>query len=275
MWRTIKYSIWPREIRFEDGLLAIVEFAKKRNLAPSSGKVLFDNIFQITITELERVKCDNLDEFIEVMRRTPLFNSFECNPFFKINKQDKFLRTGISFDHHRVEVAAASSDVDLVEATHRFIRETFNLRNPEIPSSPDDRPKYLHPTVFIGRHFDDFGDDYYSKLSSFLDLLGFEVKQGEEYTSQAIPEKVKSRIDTQDIFICIVSGDREHSWLIAESSYALGKGKHVILLVENQASYNHTILGQDLEMVRFERGHIEQSFIPLLQELRSIRVRGI
>ena len=275
MWRTIKYRIWPRDIRFEDGLLAITEFARKRKLTPGYGKVIFDRQFTVTISELENIRCESFDEFVEVLRRTPVFESFTCNPFFSGNKQEQYLRTGVSFDHRSVEIDADSDDVDLVEATHRFLKNTFNLRNPEIPPSPDDRPKYLQPTVFIGRHFDKVGDEYYAKLSRFLELLGFEIKQGEEYTSQAIPEKVKARIDTQDIFLGIVSGERKHEWLIAEPSYALGKGKHVILVVENEASYTPTILGQDLEHVRFDRGHIEQTFIPLLQEFRSVRIRGI
>ena len=275
MWRTIKYCIWPRDMRFEDGLLAVVGFAAKRSLKPDPGKVIFDNIFDITITDFESVKCDGIDEFVAVLRKTPVFERFTCNPFFRGKRKEHFLHTGVSFDHRRVEIAVASGDVDLVEATHRFLKDAFNLRNPELPTSPDDRPKHLHPTVFIGRHFDELGNQYYDKLSSFLKLLGFEVKQGEEYASQAMPEKVKGRIDTQDIFLGIVSGDREHKWLIAEPSYALGKGKHVLLVVEKEATYTPTILGQDLEQVRFDSGHIEQTFIPLLQEFRSIRIRGI
>lgn len=198
-----------------------------------------------------------------------------CTPFFQGKTQGHFLRTGISFDQQKVQVDVASQDVDLVEATHRFIKDTFNLRNPEVPIAPDNRPKHLQPTVFIAHHFDAVGGEYFKKVSSFLELLGFNVKQGEEYTSQAIPDKVRARIESQDIFIGIVSGNREHEWLIAEPSYALGKGKHVILVVEKESIYTPTILGKDLEQVRFEVGHVEQTFIPLLREFRSIRVRGI
>ena len=275
MWRTMKYNIWPRDMRFEDGLLAVVDFAAKRLLKPSSGEVMFDNIFSITINDFEDVRCDGIEELVGVLRKTPVYSSFTCNCFFRGKQREQFLRTGVTFDNRHVEVAVSSKDIDLVEATHRFIKDTFNLRNPELPTSPDDRPKYLHPTIFIGRHFDDVGNEYYTKLLSFLELLGFNVTQGEEYTSQAIPAKVKSRIDNQDIFLGIVSGDREHEWLIAEPSYALGKGKHLILLAEKDAIYKPTILGQDLEQVLFDSGHIEQTFIPLLREFRSIRIRGL
>jgi hypothetical protein len=275
MWRTINYYIWPRDMRFEGGLLALVDFAAKRKLKPSHGEIVFDNYFRINIDEFESVKCDGIEELVEVLRKTPVFERFECSPFFRGKRPEHFLRTGVSFDNRSVRVDVASQDVDLIEATHRFLKDTFNLRNPEIPTSPDDRPKYLHPTVFIGRHFDEVGNQYYATLSSFLQLLGFDVKQGEEYTSQAIPEKVKSRIESQDIFLGIVSGDRNHEWLIAEPSYALGKGKHVILVVEKEATYMPTILGQDLEKLRFDAGHIEQTFTPLLREFRSIRVTGI
>ena len=275
MWRTIEYHIWPRDMKFEGGLLALVDFAVKRGLKPSHAEVIFDNIFTIKIDVFERVKCDRIEELVEVLRSTPIFKRFECNPFFRGETPEHFLRTGVSFDNCIVKVDVESQNIDLVEGTHRFLKDTFNLRNPEIPTSPDDRPEYLHPTVFIGRHFDEVGNQYYATLSSFLRLLGFDVKQGEEYTSQAIPEKVKARIESQDIFLGIVSGDRDHEWLIAEPSYALGRRKHVILVVEKEAIYTPTILGQDLEQLRFDAGHIEQTFTPLLQEFRSIRITGI
>src|ERR1035441_2551897 len=223
---------------------------------------MFDNSFEIRISEAETVRCESFPEFIDVLRRIHVFNSFQCNPYFCDEKGKPYLRTGVSFDQRIVTIDIASDNGDMVDAGHRFLKETFNLRNPEIPPSPDDRPKHLHPTVFVGRHFDHIGQQYYSALSTFLELLGFEVKQGEEYTSTSIPEKVKARIDSQDIFIGLVSGEREHSWLIAEPSYALGRGKHVLLLVENEASYSPTLLGKDLEQVRFDRGQIEKTFIP-------------
>lgn len=275
MWRTIEYHIWPREPKFEAGLSALVDFAEKRGLKTGSGQVIFDNLFNIAIDEFERVKCDKLEEFVEMLSRNQVFKGFTCNPFFRVTNGEGFLRAGVSFDHRRVTVDVASQNVDLVEATHRFLKDTFQLRNPEVPRSPDDRPKHLHPTVFVGRHFDAVGHHYYAKLSSFLKLLGFDIKQGEEYTSQAIPEKVKARIDSQDVFLSVVSGDRDHGWLIAESAYAQGKGKHVLLMLEKEASYAPTILGKDLEQLRFDSGHIEQTFISLLEEFRSIRVRGL
>jgi len=103
----------------------------------------------------------------------------------------------------------------------------------------------------------------------------FDIKEGEPYASRDIPNKVKSRIDLQDIFICLVSGSREHPWLIAEPSYALGKGKHIIVLSEEETKYDATILGRDLEQIRFPSGHVEKAFIPLLQEFRSIRIKGL
>ena len=252
--------------------MAVVDFAAKRLLKPSEN--IRDN-FSITINDFESVDCDGIEELVDILRKTPVYSRFMCNNSFQGKQPEQLLHTGVTFNDREVEVYVSSKDVDLVEATHRFIKDTFNLRNPELPTSPDDRPKYLHPTIFIGRYFDDIGNEYYKKLSSFLELLAFNVKQGEEYTSQSIPAKVKSRIDNQDIFLGIVSGDREHEWLIAELSYALGKEKHLILLAEKKAKFKPTILGQDLEQVLFDSGHIEQTFTPLLREFRSIRIRGL
>ena len=150
MLRTIKYNIWPRNIRFEDGLLAVVDFAAKRLLKPSEN--IRDN-FSITINDFESVDCDGIEELVDILRKTPVYSRFTCRNSFQGKQPEQLLHTGVTFNNREVEVYVSSKDVDLVEATHRFIKDTFNLRNPELPTSPDDRPKYLHPTIFIGRHF--------------------------------------------------------------------------------------------------------------------------
>lgn len=163
----------------------------------------------------------------------------------------------------------------MVSAAHTFIKDTFQFRNPEVPLPDARRAIYPQPTVFVGRHFDSSGDESFSGLSKFLRMLGFDVRQGEEYRSESIPKKVAARIDGQDLYICLVTGVREHDWLIAEAAYAKGRGKHIILLLEESATFNPTILGRDLEQIRFPPSHIEKSFIPLMGEFRSIGVQGI
>ena len=127
----------------------------------------------------------------------------------------------------------------------------------------------------MGRHFDSKSDKAFDTLSNFLTLLGLEVLQGAEYSSRDIPDKVKERIDRQDIFLCMVLGSRNHAWLNAEPAYALGSRKHIVLLIEDDSGYDPTILGKDLEQIRFTKGAIEKTFIPLLREFRNIRIKGL
>jgi nucleoside 2-deoxyribosyltransferase len=122
------------------------------------------------------------------------------------------------------------------------------------------RAFYPNPTVFIGRHFDTDSELKFNKLSEFLTQLGFNVKQGEEYSSRDVPGKVKGRIEQQDIIIALISGERnEYQWIGSELTYAHAKGKHVILMIENGLDFNPTIMGTDLEQIRFPKECIEKS----------------
>jgi hypothetical protein len=82
-----------------------------------------------------------------------------------------------------------------------------------------------------------------------------------------------TRIDAQDIYLGLVTVNPEHDWLIAEGSYARGKGKHIIVVAEEGAKFNPTILGRDFEQIRFAGTNIEEGFIKLLQEFRHIGLR--
>lgn len=110
-------------------------------------------------------------------------------------------------------------------------------------------------------------------LREFLRLLGFDVVEGEHYSSQPIPEKVRARIDDQSLYLALITNAERHDWLTAEAAYALGKDKHVIVLIEEGTKFNPTILGTDLEQIRFPVDTVERSFISLLREFRDIGVR--
>ena len=272
MRKDIAYHVWPRDLRFEDKLSLLGEFAAERGLQfnPDSE----DSVFRLQVDRNETVWCGALEELVAYMKRHPAYEGFTAGPDYQDDEAAKSLSVLIRKTGRAIQVEVWSEDIDLVESTHTMIREEFRLSNPAIPLGDGTRDKWLNPTVFVARHFDARGDEYFASLEAFLRLLGFDVKQGREYTSKPIPTKVRDRIDSQDIFIAVVSGDQTSEWLIAEPAYAV-KDKHIVLMVEEGASYETTLLGQDLEQIRFPPGQIEKTFIPLLQEFTSVRVKGI
>jgi len=237
---------------------------------PTFGK----GYFSLRINRFEETVSRSLKEFLPVMRRTPVFERLWTQQTWK-GKGDKHMTVGIVFHETHIDIAIEAKDIDLVNAAHANLRSEFSLRNPEIPIPDSSRAIHPQPTIFLGRHFDRKASQAAQILMRFLKLLGFHVIEGEDYNSRNIPEKVKALMDRQDIYLGLVTGAKEHDWLTAEISYALGKGKHIMLLVENGAKFNPTILGRDFEQARFPASTIEKSFIKLLTEFRSVGVRKI
>jgi hypothetical protein len=271
----LSYRIWDRNTRWSEFLETIQEFVRQRGY-DSSGIIRTNYIQQNTNKTISSM--ESLEEYIQVLRKIKDFEYFYIEVIFLSNqkkeKEDKPQRIALYLNiGANISIGIESSDYDLINGIHNQIRDEFNFRNPTL--TKPERPLYLQPTIFVGRHFDEQGEKSFIVLSQFLSLLGFDVSQGEPYASIDIPNKVRERIDRQDIFIALVTGKRDHSWLNAEPAYAKGKGKHIILLVEDDSSYDPTILGQDLEQIRFPPNSIEKSFTPRLVELRNIRVKGL
>ena len=85
------------------------------------------------------------------------------------------------------------------------------------------------PAIFVARHFDEEGDSAFRPLSEYLTLLGYVVLQGGERTSSMIPYRIQNRIAEADIIITLITGQRDHDWLHAESAYAKAQNKRILL----------------------------------------------
>lgn len=163
-------------------------------------------------------------------------------------------------------VSVQSDDPNLVAGVHERVKGIFKASGDTPERSPDPRRTQCRKSVFVAHRFDDTGRATSATLCTFLRRLGFSVSEGEGYQANAVPDKVAERIMSQDIFLCLVTpGDP--SWLQTEAGFAKGKGKYIILLIQEGEPFNKGIVGADYEHMLFPKGTVEKAFNDLLYAL--------
>jgi hypothetical protein len=269
--RTLSYHIWPRELAVEEVLLWARAFSEKRGFTHAN-----HSFFQLSISEFEDYNCSSVEEICEVLRANRNFIHLSADQdFVQPDNKERRLKFEVTVGSGTVNLAVGANELDVISAAHEEGKVKFSLRNPNRPPVDRERAKWLQATIFLGRHFDEETASVSRKLSNFLSLIGFQVVEGEEYNSQPIPEKVKQRICAQDIYVGLVTGKREHDWITAEAAYALGRGKHIILVVQEGSRFNPTLTGIDREQIRFTADNVEASFVKMLEEFRSVGICGL
>ena len=135
--------------------------------------------------------------------------------------------------------------------------------------------------AFAGHSFEEGDRPLVDKILRFLRSAGVECESGEPAENRSVSTKVKERIDHNSIFVgiftrrCKLDGKELYAtsnWVIQESGYAIGKGKELILLVENSI-YNFPELQGDLEYVPFQRDSLENTFLKLNEMIGTVRTR--
>jgi hypothetical protein len=231
--------------------------------------------YDINFNRYEHASPSSFDEFLNALKQTGGFKDFRCRLPFHIPKGSQWITFYIYYENDYIRIGVDGSEDDTVVAAHNFIRTEWGLSNPHLPITQDGRPRNLQAAIFLGKHFDIESEAPAKKLRQFLDLLRFDVQEADEYRALPIPEKVQKLIERQDIYVGLVTGNREHSWLIGEASFAQGKDRHVIMVVEEGSAFNPTIQGRDYEQIIFPPNSVEKSFIKLLQEFRSLGISGL
>lgn len=245
---------------------AAEQFAIKRGFKPAT-----PTFFAIEVDRFESITAHSLEEFKTCFDSLPKHERISSTQRF--SRKDAELWVEVKCSGNGLNVSTQCGDADLVRLLHEQLRSDFGLQKAPLPSADPRRAIYPQPTAFLGRHFDDRAGRLAAKIREFLRLLGIEAVEGEGYEAGQIPAKVESLIDGREMYIGLVTRNPEHDWIIAEVGYARGKGKHIIVIVEEDANFNPTILGADFEQIRFVGDQIEQSFTKLLLEFRSIGVR--
>jgi hypothetical protein len=206
------------------------------------------------------LRTHKTDEFLEILKQYPNPNETWTHCHWNKGKEDIGVSIGVR--RSSIETNIHANDLTIIGGLHDKICEVFQARNPKREKSPVLRYD-LKRTVFVAHRFDKPGNDYANELMRFLRRLGFEVIEGEGYETRDIPAKVADRIKTQDIFMCIVSGG-DHSWILSEAAYAKGLSKYLIILVQDDLTFNKGIIGTDYEHIPFPANRIEKVFSPLL-----------
>jgi hypothetical protein len=256
------------DLNFEELFAAVETFASKRGFKNERD---LPYSIRITVDPFESVTAHSLKEFREVFKSLRKFDYLASTQWYVA--KDLYLFVEISCSSNVLDVKVDCKDPDVVRLAQEELKVDFGLRKPPLPDPDKHRAIYPQPTVFLGRHFDERASEIARRLVRFLSLLGLDVIEAERYTAQAIPDKVLSLIDRQAIYLGLVTKNPEHDWITGEASYAHGKAKHVILITEEGAGFNPTVLGKDYEQIRFAGDAIESTFIKLLEEFRDIGVR--
>jgi hypothetical protein len=126
-------------------------------------------------------------------------------------------------------------------------------------------------SCFLSYRFSNSSKNIALELTRFLELLGIKVISGVGYEPRKIEEKVMSRLNQPlDFLIYLITKEGESMWTRDELMLALSKGYALVLLVESGADINSGLLG-NWEYIEFEKNHIGDTFIGILEALRYIR----
>jgi hypothetical protein len=126
---------------------------------------------------------------------------------------------------------------------------------------------------FISYRFDANAEAYVMQLKRFLALVGITAQEASGYEPRAIPDKVLEKLsDKIDILIYLITTSGESTWTRDELSFAYGKGAHVVPLLEKGCSMDEGLLGK-AEFIEFDKGHIGDSFIKILEAIAFTKSR--
>ncbi len=152
--------------------------------------------------------------------------------------------------------------------------------------------------AFVGHSFSEKDKSLVDAIKTFLTQSRVQWEDGVPPggNNPSISDKIRKRIDANDIFIGIFTVDEEigeqrrrrsfffsrqpkqrqlqkfttSNWVIQESGYALGKNKGLILLVEHGVHEFPGLQG-DKELIFFDRNDLSPAFVKLLQMFQQLQ----
>jgi hypothetical protein len=144
------------------------------------------------------------------------------------------------------------------------------------PTAPTSRTRIA--SVFIGQSFSKADEAVNKVIGDFLDNYGLKVVTGKKPSGTTISAKVRSRIESCDLFVGVftraekIAGSDEwttSAWVVDEKAYASAKGKLIILIKEEDVNSIGGIQG-DIEYLEFDRSEMAQLLVKLIASLRDL-----
>jgi hypothetical protein len=136
----------------------------------------------------------------------------------------------------------------------------------------------MERTAFVGHSFSSDDAEVVGFVKAVLSEMAVRCISGEASEAKSVSEKVKSRINSAEIFVGIftrrekLEGKDEwstSSWVIEEKVHAEGLGKKLILLKETGVVQIGGMQG-DYEYIEFDRGALHKAAVRLLQTIWSL-----
>jgi hypothetical protein len=131
--------------------------------------------------------------------------------------------------------------------------------------------------AFIGQSFSPKDERVNRTVQRFLEAIGVEVTTEEQPVAGSVSAKVRTRIESAEIFVGVftrrerISGRKEWStsaWVVDEKAYALAKDKKLVLIKEQGVQSIGGLQG-DYEYLEFERSELQDLVLALLQTFRE------
>lgn len=258
------YTVYPSNLDILSAFRRYKDFLTSRGYEEDILPVGTAN-YEMKISPHRTLKADHFNEFLETLARYPSSMPISMHSYWNKNKKYSFTNQ-INLSNSRLSVSVKSHDLDVISSVHDNIQYCFEASNPHQKQQSILSKYDLKKSVFLAHRFDEMGNQNSSSLLSFLSRLGFDVMEGSGYEARDIPDKVASKIERQDIFICLVTpGDS--SWVLTEAAYAKGKNKYLIIICQEGTPFNKGIIGSDYEHIVFPENLVEKCFIDLLLAL--------
>jgi len=260
-----KYSVYPSNLDIRLSCKKLRDYFDRSKYTENNESCTRNVHYKIYISKERTLNTKDYSEFMQAMEQYPNTSHIFVHSHWVGNNGVSF-QCEIAITTSHLEVSIKADDLNIISAIHDNIRDIFQASNPQSEEIKRRARYNVKKSVFLAYRFDDCGTATAKELKEFLKGLGFHVLEGEGYEAKNIPAKIEQRIRSQDIFICLVTpGDP--SWIQSEASFAKALNKYLIILFQDDATFNKGIIGNDYEHLTFPKDRIEKVYTDLLHNL--------